>query len=115
MLIGIITLTPLLYKYFIHSDYHPGLKYMYLIAIGYFFWGITYFFYSYMLYHKEKKKIFLLSFLGIGISILFNSLFIEKYGEYGAAFSICVSYLVILLVTTLFSYKYVKNIFASIK
>lgn len=109
----IVLFTPLMYKYFIHESYHPGLKYLYLIALGYFFWGITYFFYSFLLYHKQKRKILSLALTGILISLLSNWFFIKKYGELGAAFSVCFSYFVFLCVTIIFTSKFLRKMFAS--
>lgn len=112
-LTGIIILTPLLYKYFINSSYYPGLKYMYLIAIGYCLWSITYFFYSFMLYNKQKKKILMLSLASICISLSCNYFFIKHWNAAGAALSVCVSYFIVLVVTLLASYKNVRFIFLS--
>ena len=39
----------LLYKFFINDKYHGALDYIYFIGIGYFFWAITYYFYSFLL------------------------------------------------------------------
>jgi len=99
LLICVLTLTPLLYKYFINSSYHPGLKYFYLIATGYFFWSVTYFFYTFMFYKKHKKVILLLSLISILISITNNYFFIKNDHTYGAALSVCISYFLVLVVT----------------
>ena len=99
LLICVLTLTPLLYKYFINSSYHPGLKYFYLIATGYFFWSVTYFFYTFMFYKKHKKVILLLSLISIFISITNNYFFIKNGHTYGAALSVCISYFLVLVVT----------------
>lgn len=111
ILVGIVTITPVLYKYFINSSYHPGLKYMYLIAIGYFFWSITNFFYSYMIYHKQKRKIILISLIAIGINLITHYFFIKKWNAQGAAISVSLSYFLVLVTTILFSFKYVSLIF----
>jgi O-antigen/teichoic acid export membrane protein len=110
-LAGVIICTPVLYKFFINEKYHPGLKYMYLIATGYFFWSISYFFYSFLLYNKQKKKILLLSAISIGISLTGNYFFIRQWNAFGAAVSVCVSYFLVLIVTLLASYKNVCIIF----
>ena len=111
ILAGIVAVTPILYKYFINSSYHPGLQYMYLIALGYFFWSITNFFYSYLFFHKRKRKILLISLIAIGINLTANYFFIKKWSAQGAAISVCISYLLVLITTLLFSYKYVSLIF----
>jgi O-antigen/teichoic acid export membrane protein len=55
-LILTILFTPLLYHFFIHEKYHPALEYNYLLCIGSFLWGISYFFYSFLLYNKRNEK-----------------------------------------------------------
>lgn len=115
MLIGIVLFTPVVYKYFINVSYHDGLKYLYLIVVGYFFWGIAYFFYSFLLFYKQKLKILLLATSGILLSLVFNKIFILKYGEWGAAFSIFLSYFIFLGVTMIFTFKYLRKIFTPIK
>lgn len=112
-LLGILFFTPLLYKYFINSKYFPGLNYMYLIVLGYFFWNISCFFYSFMLYHKQKKKILILSGISIFISLFSNFFFIKHWNATGAAISVCVSYFIILIVTLIASSKEVRLMFLS--
>jgi O-antigen/teichoic acid export membrane protein len=112
-LVGIVAFSPLMYKWFINASYHPGLKYMYLIAAGYFIWGICYFFYSDMLFHKQKKKILTLSAISIVISLSCHFFFIPRWFEQGAAVSVFVSYVLVLIITLLFSYKYVRRIFSN--
>jgi O-antigen/teichoic acid export membrane protein len=111
LLICVLTLTPLLYKYFINSSYHPGLKYFYLIATGYFFWSVTYFFYTFMFYKKHKKMILLLSVISIFISLSNNYFFIKNDHTYGAALSVCISYLLVLVVTVSANLKNIRAMF----
>ena len=110
-LLGIVLITPILYKYFINSKYHPGLNYLFLIAIGYFFWNISSFFYSFMLYKKQKKKIITLSIISIIVSLVSNYLFIKQWNSTGAAISISVSYFIIFIVTLISFSKEVNLLF----
>lgn len=111
LLICVLTLTPVLYKYFINSSYHPGLKYFYLIAAGYFFWSVTYFFYTFMFYKKHKKMILLLSVISIFISLSNNYFFIKNAHTYGAALSVCISYFLVLVVTVSANLKNIRAMF----
>lgn len=115
ILVCVVALTPFLYKYFINSSYHLGLKYFYLIATGYFFWSVTYFFYTFMFYKKHKKKILLLSFISIFISLTDNYFFIKNGHAYGAALSVCVSYFLVFIVTVFANLKNIRAIFFEIK
>lgn len=105
LLLCVVAFTPFLYKYFINEKYYEGLSYLYLIAIGYFFWNINYFFYSFLLYKKNKKMIFILSSLSITISLVFNYFFIKNWHSEGAAFAVCASFFIVLLIT-LFTNKH---------
>ncbi|MGN6532466.1 MAG: lipopolysaccharide biosynthesis protein [Ginsengibacter sp.] len=111
LLLCVVAFTPLLYKFFINSSYHPGLKYFYLIAAGYFFWSVTYFFYTFMFYKKHKKKILATSLISIFISIANNYFFIKNLGTSGAAFSVFLSYFLVLLVTITANLKNIKEMF----
>lgn len=99
MLVCIISLTPFLYKHFINEKYYGGLSYLYLIVIGYFFWNISYFFYSFLLYKKHKRKLIVLSVISISISLSTNYFFIKHWEAQGAAISVCISFFLVLLVT----------------
>jgi O-antigen/teichoic acid export membrane protein len=111
ILVCVVALTPFLYKYFINSSYHVGLKYFYLIATGYFFWSVTYFFYTFMFYKKHKKKILLLSFISIFISLTDNYFFIKNGHAYGAALSVCISYFLVFIVTVFANLKNIQAMF----
>lgn len=115
ILVIVVAITPVLYKYFINNSYYPGLKYIYIIGMGYFFWGITSFFYSFMLYNKQKAKIVLLSVFSICISFTSNYFFIKNWGLPGAALSVLISYFIVLIVTLLASAKDVKFLYSANK
>lgn len=117
MLAGLLLLicaVPLAYKYIIHISYRPGIKYYYLLCTGYFFWAIAYFFYSFLLYHKNKKKLLWLSLSSIAISLTSNYFFIKNMGAMGAAISVCCAYFTVLMITLLFTYKELNFIFFKI-
>jgi O-antigen/teichoic acid export membrane protein len=106
----VIAITPFAYVLALKKSYFPGLKYYYFICIGYFLWSITFFFYSFMLYHKMKRKILYLSLISIVISLSSNYFYIKNYGSFGAALSICTIYFLILIVTLLFGRKQIVPI-----
>jgi O-antigen/teichoic acid export membrane protein len=109
--VAFIGFTPLLYKYFINSKYYPALHYIYFLGIGYFFWTITYYFYSFLLFYKQKKRILILSLTYIAISFGSNYFFISNWGSLGAAISVCISYFIILIITLIAVRKYISQIF----
>lgn len=104
--IVVVSLSPFMYKHFINPGYREALKYLFIICIGYFLWCISYFFYSFLLFYKDKKKIFWLALTSMVVSLSLNYLFINKWHESGAAFSILISYSIVLLITMAFTRKF---------
>ena len=100
--IVLIIALPMVYHFLLKKTYLPGLQYCYLLCIGQLFWAITWFFFSWMLYHKEKRKILLLSLSAVAVSVVFNWIFIGLYAALGAAIATIASYTVILLMVMLF-------------
>lgn len=115
VLIVVILLTPFLYKHFINENYYRGLEYMYFIAIGYFFWTITYFFYSFILYKKMKNEILILSLISIAVSLTSNYFFIRSGSPHLAAISVCLSYFIVMWVTLFISRKNISLMFFTFK
>ena len=110
-LAAMLILTPVAYEYFIHEKYHKALYLVPYICIGCFIWAINYFFYSSMLFFKEKGKILAVSVLSIIVSLSFNYYFIERWQELGAAQAFCLSYVSVLVITLLVNSGFVKEIF----
>ncbi|HNP54084.1 MAG TPA: hypothetical protein PKK69_05690, partial [Ferruginibacter sp.] len=52
-----LMLVPVIFLNFIHIKYKPALRYSFLLGIGVYCWAMAYFFYSFLLYHKEKRKL----------------------------------------------------------
>ncbi len=107
----IILFTPLMYRFFINERYHPALDYIYILCIGYFLWSVSYFFYSFLLYNKQKKKILALSFGCIAISLSCNYYFIGHWADKGAAIAVFTCYSIVLILTLLFTREYWKLFF----
>jgi O-antigen/teichoic acid export membrane protein len=96
---GILVLTPLAYFFLISKKFINGLSYFFLLTLGNMIWCITYFFYSFLMYHKAKRKILFASLSAIAVSLILNYFFIRNYGETGAAISgICVYTIVFFII-----------------
>jgi O-antigen/teichoic acid export membrane protein len=108
-MIIIVLLTPVAYHFFINERYHSALRYIFLTTGGYFLWTIAYFFYSFLLYFKEKKKIFILSVCCIVVSLSFNYFCIQRWGMWGAAVSHVAAYFIVLVLTLAFTRSYWKH------
>jgi len=116
MLLGtgiVVIATPVAYKLFLKNSYHAGISYYFFICMGNFFWSISYFLYSFMLYRKEKRKLLLASSLSVVISVLSHALFTKAWGAYGAAVSMCAVYFIVLLITAFFVRKQLIQIFSN--
>ncbi|MDQ6755636.1 MAG: oligosaccharide flippase family protein [Bacteroidota bacterium] len=107
----IILIIPFVYRYLINSRYESAVNYFYLIALGYFIWSITSYFYSYLYYYKAKRKILQLSLFSITASIFCIFFFTREMGAKGAAIGILLSYAVTFGLTLVFAQTYIKKIF----
>jgi O-antigen/teichoic acid export membrane protein len=102
-LIGLLITMPLVYTFFVNEKYHAALEYSYLLCIGIYIWCISYFFYSFLLYYKEKRKLLGLSVMAIIVSLICNYFFIREWQVWGAAVSSCVLYAIVFIVTMIFT------------
>ncbi len=109
MTLIIIVLIPFIYNHFINPKYHAALTYSYILCIGYFLWAISYFFYSFLLYYKRKRKILALSLCNIVVSLSCNYFFISRWHAKGAATGVCLCYLIVFIITLLFTRQYWKH------
>ena len=102
----IIVITPLMYHFFINERYHAAIRYNYILCIGYFVWSVSYFFFSFLLYNKQKRKIFLFSLCCIAVSMICNYFFIRQGKDFGAALSVATCFFIVLVLTLLFTKEY---------
>lgn len=110
--VAVFIMIYIVYTHLLNEKYISALSYIFIICTGYFVWSITYFFYSFLLYNKQKKKIIVLSAGNILISLCSNYFFISRWGAYGAATATCVTYTSVLFFTMLLLYQYPKKIFS---
>jgi O-antigen/teichoic acid export membrane protein len=114
MLLGtglVVIAAPVLYPVVLKPSYQQGLSYFFYLCIGNFCWSISYLLYAFMLFHKQKGKLLAASLLSIVLSLLFNTLFIRYLGAQGAAVSMCMVYVIVLIITILFVRKQLKPVF----
>lgn len=97
---------PVIYHLFINDNYWPGIRYYFFLSAGYFFWTITAFLYTFLLYYKQKKKLFTLAIVSVIISLGSNYLFINSMGSLGASVSVCCSYFLVLVFASITTKKY---------
>ena len=107
--IVLLVCVPVMYHLFINNNYWPGIRYYYFLSAGYFFWTITIFLYTFLLYYKQKKKLFTLAFISLIISLVSNYFFIKSMGAMGAAISVCCSYFAVLILALIFTKNYWRS------
>lgn len=110
-LIGLLFFVPIAYKYFINYRYSVAMDYYYILCLGVFVWSINYFFYSFLLYYKQKKKLFGLSLFSIIVSLLLYNFFIQWWGPKGAAIANLTTYLIVFCITLLLTKSFWRKIF----
>jgi len=109
--LALLVLVPLLYHLFINSSYWPGIPFYYLLSLGYLFWTVTAFLYSFLLYYKQKRKLLLVAVCSILISLVSNYLFIRHLGASGAAISVCCCYFAVMMLTFVITRNYWRHFF----
>lgn len=75
------------YYFLINKIYISGLPYFFLTALSSYIWGLTYFLFLFLLYHKEKRKILIVSLISIVCSITINVIMVKNYLILGDALS----------------------------
>ncbi len=110
-LVGLIIFIPIAYKYFINYRYNLAMDYYYILCLGVFVWSINYFFYSFLLYYKQKRKLFGLSLFSIAVSLLLYNFFIQWWGPKGAALANLTTYVIVFCMTLILTKPFWKKIF----
>lgn len=95
-------MAPFIFKWFINAKFAEGVRYVIWIALGYFFQGIYFLFSNIIFYLKKTKVLFYLSFVNIIINLGLNFLLVPKFGPIGAAYTLCVSYLIYFLTVAIY-------------
>jgi O-antigen/teichoic acid export membrane protein len=109
----VILAIPLVYRYFINSKYEGAVNYFYLIAIGYFIWSVTSYFYSWLFYYKAKRAILMLSLFSILASIACIYFFTMQGGAQGAAIGILISYAITFCLLLVFAGRWIKKLLSN--
>lgn len=111
-LVVLLVFVPLAYHWVINVNYRAGMDYYYLLCIGYYLWTIAYLFFSFLLYYKQKRTIIWLSVSFIIVSLTSNYFFISNMTSRGGAISVCLSYIIVLILTLWVTRKQMGFLFA---
>lgn len=98
-------LTPFIFEWFIDAKFADGAKYVIWIALGYFFQGMYLLFANIIFYLKKTKILFYMSFINIMINLGLNYFLVPNIGPLGAAYTLCISYLIFFLTVAVYCQK----------
>jgi O-antigen/teichoic acid export membrane protein len=95
-----------LYYYVINKIYLPGIPLFFMVTLSCFIWQLNYYLFSFLLYYKAKRKIFLLSIISVTCSVVINVIMVKNFLIIGDA-------LASLINTCIFSvlvFLFIKNL-----
>jgi len=96
---------PFFYKIFVGPEFVSGAKYIFWIAVGFAFNGMYKMVVNYIFYTEKTYILALITTFSAMCNVSLTYFFVTKYGTIGAAYSICMSYLISFLLTWFFSNK----------
>lgn len=100
-------ITPVIFgSFLIGEGFKKGSVYVIWVALGYLFLGGYFTMVNYLFFLKKTNLIAILAFINVAINLVLNYWFISKWGAIGAAYSTCISFLIILVVVSFISHKY---------
>ncbi len=83
--------TPFIYHYFIAETYHSSLGYVKWLLLGFFFLAIYMLFCDYIFYVKKTYLLSIVTSVNLVLTLVFNYIFIIKYGAIGATYAFALS------------------------
>jgi O-antigen/teichoic acid export membrane protein len=108
-MLGLIAVTPLVFKYFVGSAFKPGQKYAIYLVISFFFWAIYNMLLPFLLNKKKSKLIMSISIVGMLLSIGLNFYNVRHFGALGATYTSIVVFATMCLLT-LYSVHKIYNL-----
>ena len=101
-----------LYYFVINEIYLPGIPWFFLVALSSFIWGLNYFLFLVLLYHKEKRRILMIALISLICSTAVNIVLVKNYLILGDAIAGLVNTLTFSVLVILFSRKIIKRTFS---
>lgn len=104
----VLLLSPIFFEYFIDEKFQDGIIFVPWVALSYVFWGLYLLFTAVIFYLGKTKFLGWLSLLNILLNSILNILFIKIYGAIGAAYATVFSFLIVLVITSIYSSSLIK-------
>jgi O-antigen/teichoic acid export membrane protein len=108
-MLGLIAVTPLVFKYFVGNAFKPGQKYAIYLVIAFFFWAIYNMLLPFLLNKKKSKLIMSISIVGMLLSIGLNFYNVRHFGALGATYTSIIVFATMCLLT-LYSVHKIYNL-----
>jgi O-antigen/teichoic acid export membrane protein len=108
-MLGLIAVTPLVFKYFVGNAFKPGQKYAIYLVIAFFFWAIYNMLLPFLLNKKKSKLIMSISIVGMVLSIGLNFYNVRHFGALGATYTSIIVFATMCLLT-LYSVHKIYNL-----
>jgi O-antigen/teichoic acid export membrane protein len=96
--IGLILLSPLIYRFFLNAKYHSSLSILPYFVICYVLWTSYNFFIPIIFFLKKNHYLYLLSASTIVVSLVSGYLAVSRYGMIGACYSNLLAFLFLTVV-----------------
>lgn len=96
-------IAPWFINIFIGEAFTGSVQYVFWIALGYAFQGMTYMVINYIYFEEKTHLLTWLTILSAGLNIVLNYILIKKYGAIGAAQATTVTFLIQFLLTWIVS------------
>jgi len=107
-LLAINLISPLLFSLMISKTYSHGSTYVFWVSLGYFFWGCYLLFSGYIFFYKKTMILFWTAVVNIFSNLLFNYIFIKKFGAIGAAYATALSFFIVFIIVLYQSSRLIK-------
>lgn len=97
------------YYFLINKIYLSGIRYFFLVSLQTYIWGLNYFLFLFLLYHKAKRKIFAVSLISIVCSVAINIYMVKNFLILGDALSSLINTLIFSILVIIFVQKIIKT------
>ncbi|MGG9960074.1 lipopolysaccharide biosynthesis protein [Ferruginibacter sp. SUN106] len=97
------------YYFLIDKVYLSGIKYFFLVALASYIWGLNYFLFLFLLYHKQKRKILKVTLISLACSITVNIIMVKNFLILGDALASLINTIIFSLLIIIFAQKIIKD------
>ncbi len=93
------------YYFLIDKVYLSGIRYFFLVALASYIWGLNYFLFLFLLYHKQKRKILTVTLISLACSITVNTIMVKNFLILGDALASLINTIIFSLLIIIFAKK----------